>query len=136
MSKERPFEDITPVPNIKVGYHEKEAYLEIIDRQAKQIDNFAYTIMALQSRIDILEKNKRTQDEWIPVSEQEPDVGGIYLVTAKMVSNYTSDTLTVGTDIARRVSDNIWTFGGEELKGTEIIAWMPLPEPYEETKDE
>ena len=54
MSKERPFENITPVPNIKVGNFEKEAYLEFIDRQEKQIKTFADTILALQSRIDIL----------------------------------------------------------------------------------
>lgn len=66
MSKERPFEDITPVPNIKVGYFEKEAYLEIIDRQAKQIESFADQIMVLQSRIDTLEKSQRPQGEWMP----------------------------------------------------------------------
>ena len=52
MSKERPFENIIPVPNIKVGYFEKEEYLKIIDRQEKQIESFAEQIMALQSRVD------------------------------------------------------------------------------------
>jgi len=65
MSKERPFEDIVPVPNIKVGYFEKEAYLEIIDRQEKQIESFAYQIKALRSRIDILEKSQRPIGHWI-----------------------------------------------------------------------
>ena len=64
MSKERPFEGITPVPNIKVGYFEKEAYLEIIDRKEKQIEAFADQIRALQSRIDILEKSQRPHGEW------------------------------------------------------------------------
>ena len=64
MSKERPFENITPVQNIKVGYFEKEEYLKIIDRQEKQIDSFAYQIRALQSRIDFLEKeNKKLRGE-------------------------------------------------------------------------
>ena len=65
MSKERPFEDISPVPNIKVGYFEKEAYLKIIDRQEKQIEEFGYSILALQSRIETLEKIQRPQGEWI-----------------------------------------------------------------------
>ena len=61
---ERPFENITPVQNIKVGYFEKEEYLKIIDRQEKQIDSFAYQIRALQSRIDFLEKeNKKLRGE-------------------------------------------------------------------------
>lgn len=65
MNNERPFENIIPVPNIKVGYFEKEEYLKIIDRQEKQIESFAYQIMALQSRIEILEKNQRPQGEWV-----------------------------------------------------------------------
>lgn len=64
MSKERPFEDIIPVPNIKVGYFEKEEYLKIIDRQEKQIESSAYQILALQSRIEILEKSQRPKGEW------------------------------------------------------------------------
>lgn len=65
MSKENPFEDISPVPNIEVGYFEKEEYLEIINNQARQIDNFAYQIMALQSKIETLEKTQRLHGEWI-----------------------------------------------------------------------
>lgn len=60
MDNERPFENIIPVPNIKVGYFEKEEYLKIIDRQEKQIQSNAWTILALQSRIEILEKRLQT----------------------------------------------------------------------------
>lgn len=63
MNNERSFENIIPVPNIKVGYFEKEEYLKIIDRQEKQIESSAYQIMALQSRIEMLEKNQRPQGE-------------------------------------------------------------------------
>jgi len=74
---------------------------------------------------------KRKTGEWIPVSEQEPAVGGMYLVTGKNVSRG-----YIGIDIARRLSDDVWTFGGEELKGTEIIAWQFLPKPYKEDENE
>ena len=73
---------------------------------------------------------ERPQGKWIPVSVQEPNVGGIYLVTAKHVSGH------IGIDIARRLSDDVWTFGGEELSDTEIMAWMPLPEAYKEAENE
>lgn len=59
MSKERPFEGIIPVQNIRVGYFEKEEYLSVIDRQEKQIEAQAYQIKALQSRIEILEKAEK-----------------------------------------------------------------------------
>lgn len=72
-----------------------------------------------------------TADTWIPVSVQEPAIGGIYLVTAKHISSG-----HIGTDIARRISRDIWTFGGDELSGTEIIAWKPLPEPYREVEND
>lgn len=64
MSEVRPFENIIPVPNIKVGYFEKEEYLKIIDRQEKQINSFAEQIMALQSRVDFLtEENKKLRGD-------------------------------------------------------------------------
>jgi hypothetical protein len=72
---------------------------------------------------------EKTQGEWSPVSAQEPDVGGLYLVTAKDVSGH------IGVDLARRISKDVWTFGGEELPGTEIIAWQPTPEPYKESEE-
>lgn len=71
MNNERPFENITPVPNIKVGYFEKEEYLKIIDRQEKQIQSNAWTILALQSRIEILEEYKRPKGEWIIVKDEK-----------------------------------------------------------------
>ena len=72
----------------------------------------------------------RPQGEWIPVSVQEPNVGGMYLVTAKDISGH------IGIDIARRISVGVWTFGGEELSGVEIIAWQPTPKPYKEAENE
>lgn len=65
MNKESPFEDITPVPNIKIGYLEREAYLTIIDRKEKQIESDTDTIMALMSKIEMLEKNQRPIGHWI-----------------------------------------------------------------------
>ena len=82
MSKERPFEDIIPVSNIKVGNFEKEAYLEVIDRQEKQIKTFTDTILVLQSRIDTLEKNQRPQGKCKTCRYHDPedkkcDCGGL-----------------------------------------------------------
>lgn len=74
----------------------------------------------------------RSQSEWSIVSAQEPDVGGIYLVTAKHISGH------IGIDLARRISKDVWTFGGEKLPGVEIVAWnrQPLPEPYKEANSD
>jgi len=73
---------------------------------------------------------EKSQNEWSPVSAQEPDVGGIYYVTAKDTNGH------IGIDIARRISKDVWTFGGEKLSGVEIIAWQPLPESYKGLENE
>lgn len=57
--------------------------------------------------------------QWIPCSERLPDKDGIYLVTHRKFGKL-------------EVTWNIF-YGGEHaswLWNDEIIAWMPLPEPY------
>lgn len=160
MSKERPFEGITPVPNIKVGYFEKEAYLKIIDNQAKQIDSFAYQIMALQSRIDILEKSKRPQGEWIPVKYRPMIVDERKAFAEHYGIEYcdtvdekafdcplpedgqeilVSTTWGVRMDVADNDidGDGFICYGLEENGDWEgVDAWMPLPKPYEEAEND
>ena len=63
------------------------------------------------------------QPRWIPCSERLPDKDGIYLVTHRKFGKL-------------EVTWNIF-YGGEHaswLWNDEIIAWMPLPEPYEERR--
>lgn len=58
-------------------------------------------------------------NQWIPCSERLPDKDGIYLVTHRKFGKL-------------EVTWNIF-YGGEHaswLWNDEIIAWMPLPEPY------
>ena len=81
MNNERPFENIDPVPNIKVGYFEKEEYLKIIDRQEKQIQSLAWKILALQSSIEILEKWKRPQGKWRETGYETGALGITYRQT-------------------------------------------------------
>ena len=105
-----------------------EAYCAISDAEFEHSDSF-WIRTPKGKKINFV-KEKQI-GEWIPISEQEPDIGGMYLVTAKHISGH------VGIDIARRISDNVWTFGGEVLKDTEIIAWytQPLPKPYKEVNE-
>ena len=59
-----------------------------------------------------------TEPKWVPVEKGLPDKDGKYLVTTR--GNY-NDII----DIAN-YTKGIWH------KANEIIAWMPLPEPYKE----
>ena len=65
-------------------------------------------------------ENRWTQwVEWIPCSERLPDRNGEYLVTTKEGEVY-QDTLQFLCQ---------WDDCGDD-----VIAWMPLPKPYQEDK--
>lgn len=58
--------------------------------------------------------------KWIPLSEHEPEEEGEYIVT------FDDGDVTV-----------LWYAGNDWdycLYTASVIAWMPLPEPYDETK--
>ena len=130
MSKEHPFEDINPVPNIRVGYFEKEAYLEVIDRQDKQIESFGYQITALLSRIDTLEKSQRPNDKWIPVSENLPEIATRCLI------QLTDGHITIGEYFSIEKWTLIETSYSFVFPKETVVAWQPLPKPYKETENE
>lgn len=64
---------------------------------------------------------RKLQPEWIPVSERLPDKEGSYLVTAQPTYNHAKDIRIVH-----------WGGRWVGYSQSEIIAWMPLPEPYRE----
>ena len=66
------------------------------------------------------------QQRWIPCSERLPERNRVVLVTTKW------DEVTEGV----KLSGNAWFIGrGEENAfDSDIIAWMPLPEPYAERR--
>lgn len=69
--------------------------------------------------LDFINSVKASAQQWIPCSERLPDKDGIYLVTHRTFGKL-------------EVTWNIF-YGGEHaswLWNDEIIAWMPLPEPY------
>ena len=71
---------------------------------------------------------ERPHGEWIPCSERLPKAGQVVIVSDVRgdVYEYTMNLLNVDKYI-----DDKWTF-----MGYEILAWMPLPEPYKEEGDE
>lgn len=70
----------------------------------------------------------RPHGEWIPCSERLPDKSGRYIVTEKRFAtddrkhNGRYQTMVEEIDF----SNNKWV----RANFFEIIAWMPLPEPY------
>lgn len=70
---------------------------------------------------------------WIPVKEKwSPEEGGTYLVTVHDERIFESGYGTVSTYYNKR--DNQWVPDDEWIKG-EVVAWMPMPEPYKESEE-
>ena len=60
----------------------------------------------------------KQEPRWIPVTERLPEEKGLYLVSVK-------------NDHNRRYSKTCWFHGGDNwFARQDVLAWMPLPEPY------
>ena len=62
-------------------------------------------------------------ERWIPCAERLPEKDGCYLVTYKWKGSYSGDTYVETTMAVYREKPKEW-----DCK--DVIAWMPLPEPY------
>jgi len=69
------------------------------------------------------------EQRWIPCSERLPKKDGRYQVT-----RYDYVTNTEFIDILW-YEKNLW-WNGHSMGDYAVTAWMPLPEPYKEVKDE
>ena len=67
------------------------------------------------------------ENRWIPVAEQLPENFTSVLLTAKMPEDVECLVYTGG-----RASTDFTLDGVINSEGYEVIAWMPLPEPYKE----
>lgn len=68
---------------------------------------------------DLLDSQPTVHPEphWIPVTERPPEESGCYLVSVK-------------NDHKRRYSKTAWFEKDAWLARQDVIAWMPLPEPW------
>lgn len=66
---------------------------------------------------DRVTKGIKQEPRWIPVTERTPDKDGLYLVSVK-------------NDHLRRYSKTCWYSDKNWFARQDVVAWMPLPEPY------
>ena len=71
----------------------------------------------------------KEQTRWIPCSERLPEESGDYLVTTKWKGSYSGEVyIETNMDVYREKS--------KEWSCVDVIAWMPLPQPYAESGEE
>ena len=77
---------------------------------------------------DSVVAGREEMSRWIPCSERMPDKSGTYLASTNM------------GDVGLAECDWDYEYGmywsAEYLDVDAIVAWMPLPEPYKEKKNE
>ena len=71
--------------------------------------------------LEAISKALEQESKWIPVSERLPEKRGFYIVS-------TTDCITIMEFINGWISENIGVCNNY------VIAWMPLPKPYEAEK--
>lgn len=90
----------------------------------KIIEAFDLAIKALE---------ERPHGKWIPVSKRLPKKNGLYIVTEKQFSmdRSLSDKFDIIVEPVE-YSNGKW----QRANFYQVIAWMPLPEPYKEAENE
>ena len=123
-------------------YLQKEQCEDLISRQAAidAIERNAYRHTYIDQIVDIIKGLPSAQPEqrWIPCSERLPEEYGEFLVTMTEKAKAKDLGFDIDETYIRkmRYNSNGWQFPRHipswinEAVKDEVLAWMPLPEPY------
>ena len=101
---------------------EEEFIYKVFDEHLRETGRGSFSKVDLYRAVDLLNEEKAGRlvypgNRWIPVTERLPEKEDAYLVTVEsMFGNYVT---------RERFFRNRWSYSC-------VVAWMPLPEPYEE----
>ena len=106
---------------------------KVIDK-IRNIPHGAILNVALEEEIiEIVKSGYDAADKhsngWIPCSERLPEKDGFYLTTVIFEGKSSTCRHLFDTDNSEWLDSDYMPFVNDEI--SEIIAWKPLPEPYE-----
>lgn len=102
-------------------------YYELLSEATAKLRNREITN---QEYVNMMKPLENEICEWIPVSERLPEKDGIYLICTSW-DYHNMDVLiwADGWNCIRHINGKVDR--KNEIDLAEILAWMPLPEPYE-----
>ena len=102
--------------------------MRLIDADALMRKFKTVSPMAIDGRARQMVEEMPTIEQWIPCSERLPEEDTYVLAT----------TAWGEITMAEKLSDIAWFIyeGTANAKSDDIVAWMPLPEPYAERREE
>lgn len=117
---------------IKTGYWSPNKKDELIERLAAYEDTDLTPQEIYSLKAGTILKALRT--EWIPVKERLPEKDDFVLVTVSGTYNHL--TFSDALQLASYTEDDGWFIESyPEWDDPNVIAWMPLPEPYQWEKN-
>lgn len=89
----------------------------------KALDEYIYKDKTLREWIDIL-----GQTQWIPLSERLPDIQQVVLLSLR--------SLDVEVGFRAETEPYFYCHNADScyINSQNVLAWMPLPEPYKESE--
>lgn len=113
----------------------RQAVLNTLDFTDKFLDE-TRTVESYKTLLEECYKNLPSvtpTQKWIPVTEDTPPKGTICLWCNKQGSVFASE-ITYRSECSSYVGKHGYFSNGLENYG-DIVAWMPLPEPYKEERE-
>ena len=101
----------------------REKLVELLQDENNPVWRWFPNNMAMMQLADYLISNGVTVQEWIPVTERLPEVGGYVVCIAKR------NPFSRFIPMVARIEKNGWVNPMTEQYISEVTHWMPLPNP-------
>ena len=97
----------------------RQAAIDAFEKELSDVREFAVGFVGSKRILESV-PSAQTEQRWIPCSERLPELGRNILVTTSW--NFVTKAMSCGDH---------WEINSIDYKLSSVVAWMPLPEPYQ-----